>query len=109
MDNRSRSNEFGIHCRKKTGSWCIQDFACETSRVLTDVLVSWDRAAQLGKVAGASDLHRSSAPIKSHGSWGTGWTAGFPARLGYCTKPPSASLFMGLVFGHTCFIVRRRL
>lgn len=32
--------------------------------LLTDVLVSWDRAAQLRKVAGASDLHRSSGPHK---------------------------------------------
>lgn len=32
--------------------------------LLTDVLVPWDRAAQLREVAGASDLSRSSGPHK---------------------------------------------
>lgn len=64
MNSGPDSNESGIHGRKKTGSWYIQDSALETSGLMTDMLVSWDRAVQLRKVARASDLSRSSGPHK---------------------------------------------
>lgn len=98
MDTRSRSNEFGIHHRKKTGSWCIQDFASETSRVLTDVLVSWDRAAQLGKVAGASDLHRSSAPIKKPWQLGKRLDCWVPSKAGLLYKATQSIFVYGTRF-----------
>lgn len=54
----------GVIVGKKTGSWCIRDSALKTSGLMTDMLVSWDGAVQLRKVARASDLCRSSGPHK---------------------------------------------
>lgn len=54
----------GFLAEKQTGSWYVQDSALETSGLMTDMLVSWDRAVQLRKVARASDLRGSSGPHK---------------------------------------------
>lgn len=56
--------DLGFLAEKKTGSWCVQESALETSGLMTDMLVSWDKAVQLRKVARASDLCRSSGPYK---------------------------------------------
>lgn len=60
----------GFLVEKKTGPWCAQDSALEPSGLMTDMLVSWDRAVQLSKVARASDLCGSSGPHKkSKSNW----------------------------------------
>lgn len=54
----------GFTARKGLDPGASKTLLVKPPELLTDVLVSWDRAAQLRKVAGASDLRRSSGPHK---------------------------------------------
>lgn len=83
----------GLTAGKKTGSWCIQDLA-----LLTDVLVSWDRAAQLRKVAGASDLHRSSGPHKKAIALGKRLDCCVPSAAGLLYKATQSIFVYGTRF-----------
>lgn len=72
--------------KKMTGSQCLQDSAHETSGSMTDMLVSWDRAVQLRKVAGASDLCRSSGPHKKAIATGETLDCQVPSHTGLLDK-----------------------
>lgn len=76
----------GFLAEEKAGSWCVQDSALETSGLMTDMLVSGDRAVQLRKVARASDLGRSSGPHKKAIATGERLDCWVPSSIGLLDK-----------------------
>lgn len=64
MNARPSSKELGIPAGKRLDPGASKALPGKPPGLLTDVLVPWDRAAQLRRVAGASDLGGSSGPHK---------------------------------------------
>ena len=76
----------GFFAEKQTGSWYGHDSALETSGPMTDMLVSWDKAVQLRKVARASDLCGSSGPHKKARATGKRLDCSVPSPTGLLDK-----------------------